>query len=143
MTHTSDSRKIYAPDCERGRLGGLLSFSHIRRDILPHTHLYTHKRAPFLLFSPPPPSPSFHFTRKQQGVLNILMGEHGIWVLNKQTPNRQIWWSSPLSGPLRFEYDPTLQQWVTTRGRKELFALLAEEVQKVSGVDIQARRTKH
>lgn len=71
------------------------------------------------------------------------MGDAGTWVLNKQTPNRQIWWSSPLSGPLRFEYDPALQQWVTTRGRKELFTLLAEEVQKVAGVDIQARRTQH
>ncbi|KAM3577831.1 hypothetical protein VYU27_000374 [Nannochloropsis oceanica] len=79
-----------------------------------------------------------------QGVLNILMGEHGTWVLNKQTPNRQIWWSSPLSGPMRFEYDPSLKQWVATRGRKQLFTLLAEEVQKVAGVDIQARRTtKH
>ena len=106
--------------------------------------ILTYTNAPFLLFSPPPQPPlSFSSQSKQQGVLNILMGEHGTWVLNKQTPNRQIWWSSPLSGPLRFEYDPTLQQWVTTRGRKELFTLLAEEVQQVSGVDIQARRTKH
>lgn len=33
---------------------------------------------------------------RQQGVLNIMMGEHGTWVLNKQTPNRQVWWSSPI-----------------------------------------------
>lgn len=32
----------------------------------------------------------------QQGVLNVVMGEHGTWVLNKQTPNRQVWWSSPI-----------------------------------------------
>jgi frataxin len=39
-----------------------------------------------------------------QGVLNINLGSHGIWVINKQTPNRQIWWSSPISGPRRYEY---------------------------------------
>jgi len=37
------------------------------------------------------------------GVLTIDLGVVGTWVLNKQTPNRQIWWSSPVSGPRRFE----------------------------------------
>lgn len=32
----------------------------------------------------------------QQGVLNIIVGDRGTWVLNKQSPNRQIWWSSPI-----------------------------------------------
>lgn len=67
------------------------------------------------------------------------MGPHGTWVLNKQTPNRQIWWSSPLSGPLRFEYDVATKMWVTTRGRRELFALLREEVKRVAGTDIRTR----
>ncbi|CAM9228070.1 unnamed protein product [Ectocarpus sp. 12 AP-2014] len=31
-----------------------------------------------------------------QGVLNIIVGDRGTWVLNKQSPNRQIWWSSPI-----------------------------------------------
>jgi frataxin len=39
-----------------------------------------------------------------QGVLNINLGALGVWVINKQTPNRQIWWSSPISGPRRYEY---------------------------------------
>jgi frataxin-like iron-binding protein CyaY len=43
-----------------------------------------------------------------QGVLNINLGPKiGIWVINKQTPNRQIWWSSPVSGPRRYEYSET------------------------------------
>ena len=33
-----------------------------------------------------------------QGVLTIALGDNGTWVLNKQTPNKQIWWSSPISG---------------------------------------------
>jgi frataxin len=28
----------------------------------------------------------------------------GTWVINKQPPNKQIWLSSPLSGPKRYDY---------------------------------------
>lgn len=31
-----------------------------------------------------------------QGVLTINLGQLGTFVINKQTPNRQIWLSSPL-----------------------------------------------
>ena len=40
---------------------------------------------------------------------------HGTWVINKQTPNQQVWWSSPLSGPRRYEYDEKRERWVYTR----------------------------
>lgn len=40
-----------------------------------------------------------------QGILNIDLGDLGCWVINKQTPNRQIWWSSPLTGPRRYDYE--------------------------------------
>lgn len=32
----------------------------------------------------------------QQGVLKIDLGEDGTWVINRQIPNRQLWWSSPI-----------------------------------------------
>jgi frataxin len=38
------------------------------------------------------------------GVLNIYMIDKRTFVLNKQTPNMQIWLSSPISGPQRFEF---------------------------------------
>ncbi len=38
------------------------------------------------------------------GVLNIYMIDKKTFVLNKQTPNMQIWLSSPISGPQRFEF---------------------------------------
>lgn len=53
-----------------------------------------------------------------QGVLNINLGTAGCWVLNKQTPNRQIWWSSPISGPRRYEFTTqgrTAEDWKCTR----------------------------
>ena len=50
------------------------------------------------------------------GVLTLSMPPHGTWVLNKQTPNRQIWWSSPISGPRRYEYDAAGEGvWLYTR----------------------------
>lgn len=33
-----------------------------------------------------------------------LRGQSITWVINKQTPNRQLWWSSPISGPRRYEW---------------------------------------
>lgn len=32
----------------------------------------------------------------QSGVLTVGLGTHGTYVLNKQAPNREIWWSSPI-----------------------------------------------
>ena len=61
-----------------------------------------------------------------QGVLNVSLGEHGNYVLNKQRPNMQIWWSSPVSGPKRFEFDG--QAWMSTRGGENLIDLLREEL---------------
>lgn len=49
------------------------------------------------------------------GVLTITIPPHGTWVLNKQTPNRQIWWSSPLTGPRRYEWDEEGERWVWTK----------------------------
>ena len=48
------------------------------------------------------------------GVLTISLGaQRGTYVLNKQALNKQIWWSSPISGPHRFEEDG--ERWVDAR----------------------------
>ncbi|KXG50939.1 Frataxin [Penicillium griseofulvum] len=38
------------------------------------------------------------------GVLNISVPAIGTYVLNKQPPNKQIWLSSPISGPKRYDW---------------------------------------
>lgn len=38
------------------------------------------------------------------GVMTAKLGEYGTYVINKQTPNRQIWLSSPVSGPKRYDF---------------------------------------
>nr|XP_020455009.1 frataxin, mitochondrial [Monopterus albus] len=60
------------------------------------------------------------------GVLTVKVGgNHGTYVINKQTPNRQIWLSSPTSGPKR--YDWTGERWVYIRDGISLHQLLSKE----------------
>jgi frataxin len=35
-------------------------------------------------------------------------------VINTQTPNRQLWYSSTISGPQRFNYDVSTKTWVNS-----------------------------
>ncbi|XP_023982597.1 frataxin, mitochondrial isoform X2 [Physeter macrocephalus] len=61
------------------------------------------------------------------GVLTIkLGGDLGTYVINKQTPNKQIWLSSPSSGPKR--YDWTGRNWVYSHDGVSLHELLATEL---------------
>ena len=83
-------------------------------------------------------------TDYSQGVLTVSLGNEGgggTYVLNKQTPNQQIWWSSPLSGPKRFEFDPEASSygsWVSTRDASvELIELLGSELKEQFDVDIE------
>ncbi|KAM9393642.1 frataxin, mitochondrial [Pholidichthys leucotaenia] len=60
------------------------------------------------------------------GVLTVKVGgDLGTYVINKQTPNKQIWLSSPTSGPKR--YDWTGEHWVYAHDGISLHRLLSEE----------------
>eukprot|EP00897_Mesotaenium_endlicherianum_P002330 jgi/Mesen1/2124/ME000152S01215 len=72
-----------------------------------------------------------------QGVLTVRLGDHGTYVINKQTPNRQIWLSSPLSGPARFDYDQSSKKWIYRRKKFILPDLLEEELTKLLDHDIR------
>ena len=73
-----------------------------------------------------------------QGVLTMKLGdEHGTYVLNKQRPNMQIWWSSPTSGPKRFEYEKATGDWKSSRHGEEMLALLRGELLDIRpGIDV-------
>lgn len=92
-----------------------------------------------------------------QGVLKLDLGKKiGTWVINKQTPNRQLWWSSPISGPKRYEYDQRIDdrcyeifekqistgsidcamKWYNTKDKTPLLTLLREEIKNKVDVDI-------
>lgn len=63
------------------------------------------------------------------GVLTVTVDEDNTYVINKQTPNKQIWLSSPLSGPKRFDF--LLGQWVERHSKVELKKLLSEELSQL------------
>uniref|UniRef100_A0A0N5C6Z9 ferroxidase n=1 Tax=Strongyloides papillosus TaxID=174720 RepID=A0A0N5C6Z9_STREA len=68
------------------------------------------------------------------GVLNIKISDQvGTYVLNKQTPNRQIWLSSPLSGPKRYDY--MKGDWVYKHDNVSLDQLLTIEFRDIFKTD--------
>lgn len=71
-----------------------------------------------------------------QGVLTIETAG-GTWVINKQAPNQQIWWSSPVSGPMRFEYDASSNSWVSTRHQDVLTVIFQDELKDTVGVEVE------
>ncbi|KFH41467.1 Frataxin-like protein [Hapsidospora chrysogenum ATCC 11550] len=79
------------------------------------------------------------------GVMTLKVAEKGTYVLNKQPPNKQIWLSSPLSGPKRYDWcvvsggrdgksdTGEAGQWVYARDGSTLDQLILEEL----NVDLQ------
>lgn len=69
------------------------------------------------------------------GVLTVKVGgHHGTYVINKQTPNKQIWLSSPTSGPKR--YDWTGERWVYCHDGVGLHQLLSKEFSIIFNVNM-------
>lgn len=74
--------------------------------------------------------------------MTIIAPSIGTYVLNQQPPNKQIWLSSPLSGPRRYDWvvrgdaardtqtarESGTGQWVYLRDGGELTQLLNEEL---------------
>ena len=61
------------------------------------------------------------------GVLTLVLNESQTYVLNKQRPNRQIWLSSPTSGPRRF--NPGVgDTWIDVRTGENLLSILHAEL---------------
>jgi len=74
--------------------------------------------------------------KEADGVCEIKLGRYGCYVINKQTPNKQIWWSSPVSGPKRFNYDMAARSWRNTRDGGSLLTLLESELTALLGVPV-------
>ena len=91
----------------------------------------------------------------QSNVLTLKFPPHGTYVLNKQPPNKQLWLSSPISGPRRFDYREVETdddngktvvkgKWVSTERQGEesvsLSQLLEQELKQPLGVQGEGRR---
>jgi len=76
------------------------------------------------------------------GVLTVkLGGTLGTYVINKQTPNKQIWFSSPTSGPKRYDYIDG--RWVYKYDRLTLHELLSREASKLLDSKIDFTTCSH
>lgn len=68
------------------------------------------------------------------GVVRLFLGdENGTYVANTQTPNRQIWLSSPVSGPWRYDWHIKDRVWRSTRDGHVLTELLEKELSEIAG----------
>ena len=76
-------------------------------------------------------------------MLEIAVKDKGTWVVNKQRPNKQLWLSSPISGPKRYDWvrrgegqdckqDTGTAGWTYLRDGTTLRAIIREEL----GVDV-------
>ncbi|XP_077988404.1 frataxin, mitochondrial-like [Glandiceps talaboti] len=64
------------------------------------------------------------------GVLTVKVGGSvGTYVINKQTPNKQIWLSSPSSGPKRYDY--VNGRWIYKHDGVALHDLLTQEFSEI------------
>ncbi|KAG8055165.1 hypothetical protein GUJ93_ZPchr0001g29567 [Zizania palustris] len=70
-------------------------------------------------------------------VLTLRLGELGTYVVNKQAPNRQIWLSSPVSGPSRFDWDASTKGWIYRRTGANLVQLLEKEIGELCGNSVE------
>jgi len=61
-----------------------------------------------------------------QGDILNLTTVHGVYVLNKHSAAKEIWLSSPISGPYHFAYKSGLWQ---SRASISLFEILSNELQ--------------
>lgn len=75
----------------------------------------------------------------QSGVMTIVFPPAGTYVLNKQPPSRQIWLSSPISGPKRYDWvmpnnrphdkaSATAGRWIYLRDSSTLTDVLRTEL---------------
>ncbi|KAH9949022.1 Frataxin [Amylocystis lapponica] len=76
------------------------------------------------------------------GVLTLKLGDKGTYVINKQPPNKQIWLSSPLSGPKRYDYSVKQDDWVYERDGRSMGELLNRELSSAfeQEVDLGVRK---
>lgn len=97
----------------------------------------------------PPLKPILCSDLEQAGVLSVTFPPQGTYVINKQPPNKQIWLSSPITGPKRFDWvvagegqhtkqESGTGEWIYLRDGTSLTQLLRKELGITIGIDPEA-----
>lgn len=82
--------------------------------------------------------------------MSLTYPPNGVYVINKQPVNKQIWLSSPISGPFRFDYREVeandsagnpirVGKWVDHRQGTSLTALLQKELEEALPLECEDR----
>lgn len=74
------------------------------------------------------------------GVLNISIGKSNTFIISRQTPSRQLWLSSPISGPWHYNFDAVKRDWLCTKGETNFYDRLDTEFTKAFGVQFSVKR---
>ena len=71
------------------------------------------------------------------GILKIVIPHQGTWVLNSHSFTKQIWVSSPISGPSKYNYHQEENLWLGERYKNSLIQLIEEEMSTTLKLSIQ------
>ena len=71
------------------------------------------------------------------GILTVILDDGRQFVINKHTPTRQIWVSSPIGGAAHYAWDDNAKVWRSTRSDAVLQAALAADLGKASGLGVK------
>ena len=71
----------------------------------------------------------------EANTLTISVELNKIYVINKQMPLKQIWLSSPISGPKHYDYTDSC--WKNAKDSKLLSELLCEEFKLITGENVR------
>ncbi|XP_059609583.1 frataxin homolog, mitochondrial [Phlebotomus argentipes] len=82
------------------------------------------------------------------GVLTVKLGDkYGTYVINRQSPNRQIWLSSPTSGPKRYDFVSGGKnkdgKWIYKHDGRSLHELLQKEIREIVQRDVDFFNLPH
>jgi len=73
----------------------------------------------------------------ENGILTVELEDGRQYVINKHSPNQQIWLSSPISGAAHYGYDDESGAWVSTRSSDVLLDILSAEMSLIAGVSVR------
>lgn len=77
----------------------------------------------------------------ENGILTVELEDGRQYVINKHTPNKQIWLSSPISGAAHYQHDG--KSWVSTRGGDSLMDVLNAEMRQIAGRRVALKALPH
>jgi len=73
----------------------------------------------------------------ENGILTVELEDGRQYVINKHSPNQQIWLSSPISGAAHYKYDDATTAWISTRSSDVLLDVLSAEMSQIAGVSVR------